>query len=301
MRTTHRALSLIAILALLCPLTVSAQRIAQDSDRADQGLYQNIRILVKDLGSDREIASVRPGGTITLREGQRVRLIMTADAPGRGRDIAYPETEFTETDPGRGWVRVTRTNVDNANATVKIERPRNATQQAIRNRGETLRYRIIENIGIPSSLREGTITIQVEPTAASGQAPAATTQQARNLTASLYKAILMRDMDEAGARPHINSIVSGGYPALIQVAERIAESDESRIRVYEREGVCNQQRLLSMYKNLLGLSSSQIDRDQWTTDLRRMNEGKIDEVVLAMVRSNRFKELNDLEERVVRY
>lgn len=297
MRTIYRALSLIAILVLLSPLTASAQRIAQDSDRADQGLYQNIRILVKDLGSDREIASVRPGGTITLREGQRVRLIMTADAPGRGRDIAYPETEFTETDPGRGWVRVTRTNVDNANATVKIERPRNAT----RNRSETLRYRIIENIGIPSSLREGTITIQVEPTAASGQAPGASTQQARNLTASLYKAILMRDMDEAGAKPHINSIVSGGYPALIQVAERIAESDESRIRVYEREGVCNQQRLLSMYKNLLGLSSSQIDRDQWTTDLRRMNEGKIDEVVLAMVRSNRFKEMHDIEERVVRY
>ena len=299
MRTTHRALSLIAVLAMLCPLTVSAQRIAQDSDRAraDQGLYQNIRIVVRDLGSDREIATVRPGGSITLREGQRVRLIMTADAPGRGRDIAYPETEFTEAEPGRGWVRVTRTNVDNANATVKIERPRNAT----RHRGETLRYRITENIGIPSSLREGTITIQVEPTSVSDQTPAATTQQARNLTSRLYKAILMRDMDEAGARPHITSIVSGGYPALVQVAERIAESDESRIRVYEREGVCNQQRLLSMYKNLLGLSSSQIDRDQWTTDLRRMNEGKIDEVVLAMVRSNRFKELHDLQERVVRY
>ena len=291
MSTTHRALSLIAVLALLCPLAAFAQV------RVDGGLYQDIRIVVKDLGSDREIATVRPGGTITLREGQRVRLIMTADRPGRGRTIAYPETEFTEAEPGRGWVRVTRTNVDNANATVKIERPSNATPQAIRNRAETLRYRIVENIGIPSNLREGTITIRVEPTSAE-----TSTQQARSLTASLYKAILMRDMDEAGAKAHINSIASGGYPALIQVAERIAESDESRIRVYEREGVCNQQRLLSMYKNLLGLNASQIDRDQWTTDLRRMNEGKIDEVVLAMVRSNRYQELHDLDvERVVRY
>lgn len=290
MRTTYKALSLIAVLALLCPLTVSAQRIAQD--RGDQGLHQNIRIVVKDLGSDREIATVRPGGAIMLREGQRVRLIMTAERPGRGKGTVYPETEFAEAAPGRGWVRVTRTNVDNANATVEIQRPGNPAQ----NRAEVLRYRIVENIGIPSNLREGSITIRVEPTSAE-----ASTQQARRLTASLYKGILMRDMDEAGAKAHINSIASGGYPALIQVAERIAESDESRIRVYEREGVCNQQRLLSMYKNLLGLNASQIDRAQWDTDLRRMNEGEIDDVVLAMVRSGRFQELHGLQERVVRY
>lgn len=288
-------MNLIAILALSLPLTASAQRIAQD--RGDQPLYQNVRILVKDLGSDREIATVRPGGTVTLREGERVRLILMADRPGRGREVAYPETQFTEAEPGRGWVRVIRNNVDNANATVKIERPSNPG----RNRAEILRYRIVENVGIPSSLREGTITIQVEPTSAAGQAPGTSAQQARNLTSRLYKAILMRDMDEAGARAHINSIANGGYPALIQVAERIADSDESRIRVYEREGVCNQQRLLSMYKNLLGLSASQIDRAQWDTDLRRMNEGKIDEVVLAMVRSNRFQELHDVRSRVVRY
>ena len=291
MKNIHRAWSLIAVLLLLSPLAAFAQ-----VRSFAQGPYQDIEIQVKDLDSDQVITTVRPGGTITLREGQRVRLIMTADHPGQ-RGLVYPETEFTETDPGRGWVRVTRTNVDNANATLRIVRPSGAT----RGRTETLHYRITESIGMPDSLREGTINIRVEPTAASGSSPAATRQQARDLTNRLYQAILMRNLDETGARAHVDSIARGGYPALIQVAERIAESDESRIGVYERDGVCNQQRLLSMYKNLLGMSASQIDREQWEEDLQRMNAGQIDAVVVGMVRSPRFQQLHNLERMAIRY
>ena len=297
MKNTHRAWGLLVMLLMLSPLATFAQaRSLNAQGPYAQGPYQDIAIQVKDLDSEQVIATVRPGGTITLREGQRVRLIMTADHPGQ-RGVVYPETEFTEADPGRGWVRVTRTNVDNANATLRIVRPGNAT----RSRTETLSYRIVETIGMPDSLREGTINVRVEPTAASGSSPAATRQQARDLTNRLYQAILMRNLDEAGARAHVDSIAKGGYPALIQVAERIAESDESRIGVYEREGVCNQQRLLSMYKNLLGLSASQIDREQWQEDLGRMNAGQIDDVVTAMVRSPRFQQLHNLERMAIRY
>jgi hypothetical protein len=217
------------MLLLLSPLAAFAQARSLNA----QGPYQDIEIQVKDLNSDQVIATVRPGGTVTLREGQRVRLIMTADHPGQ-RGLAYPETEFTEADPGRGWVRVTRTNVDNANATLRIVRPTGTT----RSRTETLSYRIVENIGMPDSLRQGTINVRVEPSGSSSTSTT-TRQQARDLTNRLYQAILMRNLDETGARSHIDNIAKGGYPALIQVAERIAESDESRIAVYEREGVCN--------------------------------------------------------------
>lgn len=231
MNNTHRAWSLVAVLLLLCPWAV----FAQVSRFNAQGQYQDVQIQVKDLESEEIVATVRPGGTVTLREGQRVRLIMTAPGP---RGVVYPETEFTEAAPGRGWVRVTRTNVDNANATLRIARPSGATSRV---GSETLRYRIVENLGVggvPDSLREGTINVRVEP-AASGSSPVATRQQARDLTNKLYQAILMRNLDEAGARGHIESIATRGYPALVEVAERIAESDESRIRVYERQGVCN--------------------------------------------------------------
>lgn len=293
MKNIHRAWGLFAVLLLLSPLAAFAQ-----ARSFAQGPYQDVEIQVKDLETERVIATLKPGGTVTLREGQRVRLIMTADHPGQ-RGIVYPETEFTEAEPGRGWVRVTRTNVDNANATLRIVRPSGAT----RGRTETLRYRITESTGIaagmPDSLREGTINIRVEPAASSSTATSR--QQARDLTNRLYQAILMRDLDESGARVHVDSIARGGYPALIQVAERIADSDESRIGVYERDGVCNQQRLLSMYKNLLGLSANQIDREQWEEDLRRMNAGDIDAVVAGMVRSPRFQQLHNLERMAIRY
>ncbi|HWN43636.1 MAG TPA: hypothetical protein VNW71_15510 [Thermoanaerobaculia bacterium] len=297
MKNTHRAWSLFAMLLLLSPLAGFAQARSFNA----QGPYQDVQIQVKDLDSDQIVATVRPGGTITLREGQRVRLIMTADHPGQ-KGLVYPETEFTEADPGRGWVRVTKTNVENANATLQIVRPSGTN----RSRTETLSYRIVESIGMPDSLRQGTINVRVEPAAAAGSAPtmptsATTRQQARDLTGRLYQAILMRNLDETGARTHIDNIAKGGYPALIQVAERIAESDESRIGVYEREGVCNQQRLLSMYKNLLGLSASQIDREQWEEDLKRMNAGDIDAVVAGMVRSPRFQQLHNLERMAIRY
>jgi len=291
MKNTHRAWGLLAMLLLLSPLAATAQMSRLNA----QGPYQTVEIQVKDLESEQVIATVRPGGTITLREGQRVRLIMTADHPGQ-RGVVYPETQFTEADPGRGWVRVTRTNVDNANATLRIVRPSGMT----RGRTETLRYQIVENIGMPDSLRQGTINVRVEP-AASSSTTAPTRQQARDLTNKLYQAILMRNVDETGARTFVDSIAKGGYPALIQAAERIADSDESRIGVYERDGVCNQQRLLSMYKNLLGLSASQIDREQWEEDLKRMNGGDIDAVVAGLVRSPRFQQLHNLERMAIRY
>ena len=140
------------MLLLLSPLAAFAQARSFNA----QGPYQDVEIQVKDLETEKVIATVRPGGTVTLREGQRVRLIMTADHPGQ-RGLVYPETEFTEADPGRGWVRVTRTNVDNANATLRIVRPSGATRGGT----ETLRYRIVESVGaggvggMPDSLREG--------------------------------------------------------------------------------------------------------------------------------------------------
>jgi hypothetical protein len=285
-----------AMLLLLSPLALFAQVRNFDAQGA-QGPYHDVQIQVKDLDSDQVIATVQPGGTITLRDGQRVRLIMTADHPGRGKGLVYPETEFIEADPGRGWVRVTRTNVENANATLQAVRPSSAS----RSRTETLRYRIIEDIGLPSSLRQGTVLVRVEPAAGSGSAPVTTNQQARDLTRRLYQAILMREPDASGSRRYVESITSGGYPALVQVAEQLAKSDESHIRVYEREGVCNEQRLLSLYKNLLGLSADQIDREQWDADLRRLSAGQIDTVVAGMVRSTRFQQLHNLERVAIRY
>ena len=285
MKTTYRAWGLIALLVLLSPLAAVAQKSAKA-----QGPYHDVEIQVKDLSSGEVIDTVEPGGTITLTEGQRVRLIMAAIHPGRGQGTYYPETQFTETEPGRGWVRVTRTSTENASATLEIVRPSSAN----RDRTETLRYQITENVGIPNNLRQGSITIRVEPTAAAGVPGAPITsgaRTARDLTNLLYRSILLREFDPAG-EPYVGRIADRGYSELIRIAEEIARSEESR-----RVTASNEQRLTALYQNLLGLTSRQIDQNQWNADLNRLNQGRLVEVVLDMVRSERFQDLHNLDER----
>lgn len=287
MRTLQRALGLVALLVLAGPLAASA---------SVQGPYNEIYIVVKDLSTNKEIGTIRPGGTFTLPEGARVRLILTAVAPGRGRGPAYPETQFYENEPGRGWVRMTRTNVENANATLEIVRPENRN----RSRTETLTYKILEDIGVPAGLRQGFVNIRVEPSREAEvppSAPVSSYPRARELTNTLYQAILQRDLDENGALGYIDRIRRGGYPELVRVAEDIAQSEESRVRIYEKEGVTNQQRLAVLYRDLLGLGRDEVAGDQWFNDIRRLNNGQIGEVVADMVRSERFREVHDVDYR----
>jgi hypothetical protein len=249
-------------------------------------LGAQVQIQVKDLDTDEIIGTVQPGGSFTLSEGDRVRLIMTA--PGRGRTL-YPQTEYWEGEPNGGCVRITRASIENANATVEAV--------GTRSRSERVGYRILEDVGLAERWLEGSITLNVEEEeeeeAAPGYAPAGS--WARDLTNTLYQAILMRDLDEPGARGYIDRIHRGSYRDVVEIAEEIARSEESRVRIYKR-GVNNQQRLLALYENLLDLDSDEIDEEDWDDDLRRLNDGRIAEVVGDMVRSRRFREVQDLED-----
>jgi len=113
-------------------------------------------------------------------------------------------------------------------------------------------------------------------------------QRAQEITGALYHAILMRDPDE-GSRPFANTILNNGYNGLLDAATRIANSDESRIRLYEKKGVCYEQRLLSLYRFLIGVTGEDIGRQQWDADLQRMRNGQLDQVVRALVSSDKFR------------
>lgn len=261
----YRALSVTAALALLAPLTVAAQTIE-----------------VKDLDTDEIIESVGPGGTITLEKGDRVRLILSVQGKGRAY---YPQTEYWEGQPNGGAVRITRASVENANATVET---------VASGRSETIGYRILEDV---RGRLEGSVTIRVvneDDGYGSGgsQGGGYSNDWVRELTNSLYRGILLRDMDEPGGRGYMDRIRRGGYPTVVQIAQEIARSEESRVRVYERAN--NQQRLLALYENLLGMESDDIDEEDWNNDLRRLNQGRISDVVSDMVRSDWFREYQDL-------
>lgn len=278
MKTVSRTILPAAAVALLCVLTAWPAE-AQSSRRADVGAVQ---ILVRDIATREVLGTVEPGGTITLPEGARVRINMQAIPTGSYRNPLYPATEFT--DLNRTGVRITRLREENAAADLDILPMRDP------NRTQRIGYRITET-WVPAGLRTGTFAIRVVPEGE--QIGYWSSARARSLTERLYEAILMREPD-ASADGTIRSIQRGGYQALVDAAVEIANSDESRIRVYERENVCNEQRLLSLYKNLLGLSASQISRSQWDADLRRLNQGDIAQVVENIVRSERFRDRYDI-------
>jgi hypothetical protein len=265
MDTKYQALSFACALALLGPLTLAAQQIQ-----------------VKDLDTDEILETVGPGGTITLSPGDTVRLIMTVQ--GKGRTL-YPQTEYWEGTPNGGCVRITRASVENANATVEAV--------GTGSRSERIGYRILEDV---RGQLEGSVTIVVEEDEEEEAAPSRGgygNDWAREITNTLYRAILMRDMDESGGRGYSDRIRRGGYSTVVQIAQEMARSEESRVRIYERQ-VTNRQRLEALYENLLDLSADDVDDRDWADDLRRLNDGRIADVVGDMVRSARFREVQDL-------
>lgn len=283
MRIAKRTLMSVVALTLLFPFVGQAQ--------GGRDAYTDLRIVVKDLASgNQEIGEIPPGGSFDLPDGAKVRLIMRVYAPGRGADSRpiYPRTTYSEGNPGRGGVRITATNEENANATLELIR---LPQSAQRVRSELIRYQISDPEGrIPDNLERGSVTINVVP--ASATAPIGSNdpvvRRAEELTRVLYQAILLRDPDQ-GARGTIESIQRGGYNALVQAAVDIANSDESRIRLYEQSGMTNERRLIALYKNLLGLDPSQVERSVWVNDLQQLGNGQIAQVINDMVRSERFR------------
>jgi len=250
-----------------------------------------LEIVVKDIATQQEIAYVEPGDTVTLPSGSHVRLIMSALPTGSARGPLYPDTVFTDT--SGGGVTITRSHAENSTADLVINRPKST------GRTETIRYQITDT-WVPPNLRTGSFTIRIAPadyqTGNEAGSPAGSPlylgSRAGQITRVLYEAILMREPD-AGAQGTIDSIARGGYDALVQAAVGIANSEESRIRIYE-QGTTNEQRLASLYRNLLGMEPSEVDRTHWRRDLFRLDERNVADVVADMVQSDRFRERHNL-------
>ncbi|HYX24519.1 MAG TPA: hypothetical protein VFC23_10245 [Thermoanaerobaculia bacterium] len=275
MRIANRTLvPAVLAAALLCPLAVR-QAQAQPGPRPP---IAGVQVVVRDLATQQDIGTVEPGGTISVPAGSQVRLIMNAIPTGNRRPL-YPNTTFS--DQSQGALRITRARAENATADLQV-----GTTKGY-NRNQAVGYQIRDD-WVPASLRSGTIYLQVVPATAAPESVGSSltgSSRAQDLTRMLYQAILMRDPDPA-AQGTVDAIARGGYDALVQAAVGIANSDESRNRL---QGVSSEDRLNSLYQNLLGLSPDQVDRQQYNSDLRRVNQGRIADVVSGMVQSDRFR------------
>lgn len=284
MRTT-RTLFLAALLVLALAPLAAAQPARPNIDQ--------VMIVVKDIDTKADIASVERGGTVTLPAGSHVRLVMTALPAGRAHGPLYPATTFSDT--SNGGVTITRSNAENSTADLVVNRTKGGS------RTETIRYRIEES-WVPADLRTGSFRIHIAPASAAvgnvgydssryGSSRYGYSQgnsNADRLTRMLYQAILLREPD-SGAAGTVESIARGGYDALVQAAVGMANSEESRYRLYD-QGTTNEQRLSSLYRNLLGVNPNEVDRAQYDNDLRRLNQRRIADVVSDIVSSQRFRD-----------
>jgi hypothetical protein len=283
---TRKLLPAAAAAAFLLPL--AAQPSAAQPNKKPN--IRAVEVVVRNVDSREDIGTVQPGGTITLPQGAHVRLVMTALPVGSSRGPVYPATTFT--DQSKGGVRITRSNSENSTADLDVLAKASGQRQAVRFQ--------IQDDWVPADLRSGTIYLQVGPSDAStggatyGAQPPVNQNgsSAEELTRMLYKAILMREPDP-GAQGTTDAIARGGYDALVNAAAGIANSSESRNRI-PGQGVSSEDRLAALYQNLLGISPDRMDRSQYESDLRRVTDGRIADVVTDMLRSERFRSSHNL-------
>ena len=147
-------------------------------------------------------------------------------------------------------------------------------------------YRIDDGVELADeSLRLGRLVVDVS----------AGSRSADEVLAALYRGILLRAPDQAAVARR-DDIARNGYTGVLRQAREIAESRESEIDVYQR-GTCNQQRLLALYKELLGRESAQIDQGTWRGELEHLERGDVAEVVVDMVESRDFQDRFGLRPR----
>ncbi|MCB1054373.1 MAG: hypothetical protein KDD11_02535 [Acidobacteria bacterium] len=284
-----------ALLLALVPAMAGAQDnaregTARDANRSDnEGIrVSELRIGLQDMKTKADLGYVQPGEVLELNVGDRVRLRMIAVVGGQWRAPRYPSAAFAVL-AGSDKVHISQVDRDQGSAVIEAARPTGGKDALVS-------YELLDSMDIRPGLVKGTITVRIgdgggvatSAPAAPAAAPDASSSRASETVTALYRGILLREPDAAGAQPRIDRIEREGLPAVLSSALEIAQSSESRVDLSSR-GVTPEQRLEALYQNFLGQTRSQIDPAAWDADLQRLRQGKIDEVVRRLIASPQFR------------
>ena len=274
----HRLTVFLAAAAALAAVAAPAQTgSGRPGERRAQRI-QDIRVAVWTPREHSESALLSDGQTLRLEQGQTV--ILRVVAPAKSNPV--PERVYLAARYGveRSDDRVSLQAVDIQKGWVELTAREGRWD---RRDPVVVRWELAENVLLAEpGLARGAIRVEIEP---------GLSRYGEEAVAELYRGILLREPD-AGARGWVERVSRGGYEELLAAAQAIAESRESEIEVYAR-GACNQQRLLALYRQLLGVESAAVDQSRWRADLDRMGRGDIAGVVLDLVRSAAYRERHE--------
>ena len=239
---------------------------------------EDIRVAIWTPREHSETALLSDGQTLRLEQGQTVILrVVAPDKTNPASERVYLAARYSvergedrvslhDADVQKGWVELT------------ASAGRQGRREPVVVRWELAERVLLEQAG----LARGSIRVEVEP---------GPHRYGEEAVAELYRGILLREPD-SGARSWTERVSRGGFEELLKVAQAIAESRESEIDVYTR-GACNQQRLLALYRQLLGVEPAALDQRRWRAELDRMGRGDIAGVVLDIVRSSAYRQRHE--------
>lgn len=278
---TKRLARLAAAAAVL--FTFTAPLAAQDT-------VSTVRIAVVDPTNGDELAVLTPEQEITLIPGEEVLLRAFEPIASRRTD-RRPLAATFGFGPAPTALQIVSSSPERGEAIVRLNE---ATE------GQRLHvgYKLADRLTLATpGLQLGRILVRVAArgaTSVTGAQHSVWTDRgqfsppADAVIAAFYRGILLRDPDPgaAGAR---DDIARNGYDAVRRVAANIANSEESRVRLYGN-GVTHARRLDALYGHLLGWSRTQVGLDRWNGDLREIERGNLAGVVDAIVRSQQFRD-----------
>lgn len=273
----------LALLAASAAVLLAAPPLAAQ----DPGPVKTVRIAVVDPRTGNELTVVSPGQEIVVAPGEELMLRVFEPNPDRRHD-RRPLAATFGFGPTETPLQIVSTSPERGEAIVRL----NDTAAGGR---WHVGYKLADRIQLgDSGLQLGRVLVRVAGPGATSITGSQSYGQgyygrsADSLVAALYRGILLRDPDSgaAGAR---DDIARNGYDAVLRVAPGIANSEESRYRLYDEKSVTNSQRLEALYRELLGLQRADVSREQWDSDLAQLDRGTIAGVVDAMVRSQQFR------------
>ena len=250
---------------------------------------RSVRIAIVDPSSGDELAVLDPGQEIALLPGEEV-LVRTFESITSRKSDRRPLAANFGFGPTATPLEVVSASPERGEALIRLN---DATP------GQRLHigYKLADRLKLASSgMQLGKILVRVAgpgiasvtgASSAIGTNIGGFSRPADAVVTALYRGILLRDPD-AGAAGAIDDLARHGYDGVRRVAGNIANSEESRSRMYDN-GVSNVRRLEALYSNLLGWSRADVGRDRWESDLAEIDRGNIAGVVDAIVRSQQFR------------
>ncbi len=276
-------------LLLLC----ASDLLAQSSPILRSGKVTDVQLAIWTLPSRDEIARVPRGGEFSVDAGEeRMLRVFSPRGSNSTGQRAYLSARLSMVNDSR---EVALSDFDLQRGTAILKVASYADRQKV-----TIRYELGSSYDA-RGISQGTFTVWANGDPSSpappgdgphdgphddgphDDGPHDTPPDLAGEVTRLYRGILMRDPLQNESY-EIERVQRDGHPALVDLAQRLADSYESQTSMPQR-GITSQQRLTSLMRELFPHRQERNEGPLWQAQKRRLDQGRVVDVVVDLVQS----------------